>query len=731
MTILFESDWHKPENQGVIVDYETKNQSFVRYSALLREMGVKNHLWPLQLHDAGLQGIDPFDPDITPEMAVRVALEAKRNFFFFVRELARDPAGSVEFPILFQANRGVMAAYWLFFNHVLVLLIMIRQTGKSFGIDQLLTYLINIRLTKTEISYLTKDEKLRGREVDRLKAIELSLPEYLKQRTFRDPGNTEVFKIGSLDNSIKLYVPNRSPKLADLVGRGMTSPITVADEFAYLANSSITIPVMLAATLAAREVAQMKGDPYGNIFMTTSGKRDTPEGRYAYNFMQSCADWSEGFFDSANEADLHDRIKKAGNGRDLRVNITLNHRQLGKSDEWLRDRLRESAQEDPVQIEADFLNRWPSGSTFSPFSQETAEAMRNSEILDPYVEIGTDDAYAFRWYYKEHEIMGKMLQAPHILSIDPSEQVGQDSIGVVLENVHTGEVAMAADISEGNLIVFSKWVANFLIKHQGVTLMIERRSMGTAILDYVILFLTNEGIDPFRRIFNQVVQQAEEYPDRFKEIQNPFSSRENLFIKYKKHFGWSTSGSGATSRTDLYSRTLTAAAKMVGSLMRDRSLILQVLGLEIRNGRVDHGEGEHDDLSIAWLLAYWILSLGKNLKHYGIEPNRILCDNPVYRKELASVSSYDQEVFNKARQDVERLSKTLKEEKDEYVAKRLEFDLERALSRLSETDRKVIAADDLIHKLREERNRNNRRNSVQDFYEREFGSQGGYNNYLY
>jgi hypothetical protein len=278
MTILFTNDWEKPENRGVIVDYETKNQSFVRYSALLREMGVKNHLWPLQLHDAGLQGVDPFDPNITPEMAVRVALESKRNFFYHIRELARDPSGSNEFPILFQANRGVMATYWLFFNHVLVLLIMIRQTGKTFGVDHLLTYLINIRLTKTEISYLTKDEKLRGREVDRLKAIELSLPEYLKQRTFRDPGNTEVFKIGSLDNSIKLYVPNRSPKLADLVGRGMTSPITVADEFAYLANSSITIPVMLAATLAAREVAQMKNDPYGNIFMTTSGKRDTPEG---------------------------------------------------------------------------------------------------------------------------------------------------------------------------------------------------------------------------------------------------------------------------------------------------------------------------------------------------------------------------------------------------------------------------------------------------------------------
>jgi hypothetical protein len=167
---------------------------------------------------------------------------------------------------------------------------------------------------------------------------------------------------------------------------------------------------------------------------------------------------------------------------------------------------------------------------------------------------------------------------------------------------------------------------------------------------------------------------------------------------------------------------------MTGSLTRDRALILQILGLEIRNGRVDHGEGEHDDLVIAWLLSYWILSLGKNLKHYGIEPNRILTDNPTYRQDLKAVSSYDQEVFNKARADVEELSAILKEERDEYVAKRLEFDLERALSRLSETDRKVISADDLIHKLREERNRNTRKNTVQDYYEQEFGT---YNQYLY
>jgi hypothetical protein len=47
--ILFKEDWDKyPE---AIWDLNTRNTSFLDYSILLRDMGVENHLWPLQLHD--------------------------------------------------------------------------------------------------------------------------------------------------------------------------------------------------------------------------------------------------------------------------------------------------------------------------------------------------------------------------------------------------------------------------------------------------------------------------------------------------------------------------------------------------------------------------------------------------------------------------------------------------------------------------------------------------------
>lgn len=702
MTILFIDDWKK---QKAKPDYDTRNKSFVELATVYEQMGITNHSFILALRDQDLKGVDPFDPNIDIKMALKIAIECKNNPWYFFREISRDPQGSPEHPIFFRANRGNIAAFWLFFNHILTILIMIRQTGKSFSLDWLLTWLMNIGLTKSEISVLTKDDKLRSRQVERLKGMELVLPPYLKQRSSKDPGNTEVIKISSLGNNMRLNVPNRSPKIADLIGRGMTSANALVDEFSYCSLNFITIPVMLSATLAARDVARMKNEPFGTVFATTTGKRDTPEGKYAYRIVSEAAVFSEKFFDCKNLEDLESTVRKASPLGKLHVNCTFNHRQLGKTDEWLKARIEESVQEDPVQIRADYLNDWPSGTTSSPFSTELAEIIRNSEQLDYFTEIAYPDGYALRWYYPEHSI-GLSMQEPHVLGMDPSEAVGRDSIGILLRKVSTGEVAMAADISEGNLIPFCRWLAEFLKKYDKVTLNIERKSTGTMIIDFLLEYLPSIGIDPFKRIYNQIVQHADEYPDRFREIQNALSSRENLYVKYKKYFGWNTSGTGSTSRSELFSRTLNSAARMTGSLMKDRKLILQTLGLEIRNGRVDHADGEHDDICFSWLLSYWLLSQGKNLHYYGIDSSKILCNNPEYKKKLKELSVYDQVTHLEAKRDVERITAQLGEAREEYLIKRLEYDLQHAVSRLSPEDREIIAVDDLIKRLREERANN-------------------------
>lgn len=707
MTILFEEDFDLKHPQA-IVDYKTKNEEFVRLAGLYNHMGVPHAgRMILALHDRELQGIDPFNIP-SPEYAERIAIECKDNFWYFIREIARDPAGSDDFPIRFKPNRGVIAAYWLYFNHIVFFLIMIRQTGKSFGIDWLYNWLMNIGTTKYEIAQLTKDEKLRSRELERLKGMELTLPPYLKMRGDRDPGNTETMRISALENNFKSYLPNKSPKIADMVGRGMTASTAGVDELAYIFNNFITVPVMLSATLAAREVSRMKGEPYGTIFTTTSGKRDTPEGRYAYKLVHEGAVWSESFMKAQNLEELKKIILAACPGDErgekrLHVNCTFNHRQLGKTDEWLRERLKESIQEDPIQMQADYFNMWPSGTASSPFSKEVAEMIRNSLIEDPYTQIDGGDCYALRWYYPERDIEGLMQRGHHILTIDSSDAIGRDALGVNLINVYTGEEAMAATVPKTNLITFAKWVCDFLERHLNVTLIAERRGSGQTITDYLLLYLPARGIDPFKRVYNTIVQEADEYPERFKEISNPYNLGEDVYTKYKKAFGWATSGGGTTSRGDLYSKTLNVATRMGGTVIRDNTLILQLLGLVIKNGRVDHQDGEHDDMVVSWLLGWWLLTNGRNLHYYGIDPRSILSQNKTVLQEREVKSSYEQYQEEQAKYAIEEIRQLLDGEKDPYIIQRYESELERRLNQLSAENRRIIAADDLLQELRGKR----------------------------
>ena len=145
MTILFEQDWLKYPN--AIADTNTSNKSFIRICQLIREIGVKNCMFPLALLDRSLVGVNPHDPNISIENQLKVAYECKINTWYFMREVARVPpiAGGDAIPL--EANRGNVALYWYFMNHVMTILIQIRQTGKSLSTDLLSTLLLNIQCT--------------------------------------------------------------------------------------------------------------------------------------------------------------------------------------------------------------------------------------------------------------------------------------------------------------------------------------------------------------------------------------------------------------------------------------------------------------------------------------------------------------------------------------------------------------------------------------------------------
>lgn len=696
--ILFEEDWYKYPT--AIIDTQTTNKSFVRLAAVYRSMGIKNHAFLLALVNPKLQGVDPFSKHLTADQMYMIAVECKLNPWYFFREIARAPGNSGSEAVPLEANRANIALYWSFFNHCFFTLIQPRQTGKSFSTDTLMSYLMNVVCTGTSINLLTKDDNLRRKNIERIKEIMSELPPYLSQRSKDDAQNGEEVTVKALKNTYNTHVPQSSPKRAYNMGRGLTTAIFHIDEPPFQPNIAIALPAALAATGAAVERAKAAGAPYGTILTTTAGKKDDKDGRFVYKLLEDSASWTEKFFDCQNWAEFDRMVRRNSRDGKFRINGTFSHRQLGKSDEWLKQKIEESLQSGD-DANRDYFNLWTSGSESSPLPTHISEMIASSRLDELYTSISNPDGYITRWYIPEAEIEHRMATGKFVLGMDTSEAGGGDDISLVLMDVETLEVVAAGSYNETNLITFSKWVTDTMVRYPNITAVIERRSTGAMLLDYLLLMLPQHGEDPFKRIYNKVVQDYDEYPDRYKEIKQPIGRRPtDITIRYKTTFGFATSGSGATSRTALYSVTLQGAAKRAGMKVHDKMLAGQILGLVYRNGRIDHEDGEHDDLVIGWLLCHWFLTQGKNLQHYGIDPRQVMSAVGT-KQEESNEDFFKRMEQNTLRSRIEEIYNSLTGEHDDFVAARLEQELRMLDKKIILEQDEIYSVDELIRSARE------------------------------
>lgn len=697
--ILFQQDWDRFPTADI--DLTTKNKSWIEICQKFKLMGVKNHAFPLALIDQGLKGVDPHAEDLTLELMTRIAAECFNNPWYAFREVIRVPVKGGD-PVRLEANRGNIALFWCFFNHITTILIQIRQTGKSVNVDALMVILMNIICRNTNINLLTKDDDLRRTNVQRIKDLTAELPVYLKRGTKSDANNGEEITINALNNRYNTHVPQASEKRALNLGRGITTNILDIDEPPFQPNFHIAFPAIMAATNAAFDQAKKAGEPYGIVLTTTAGKKDSKEGAFVYGIVQDAMPFNEKIYDSKDEEDLRKIVTVNSRSKEYLINITLNHRQLGKTDEWLREKVVAS-RGDIDAINRDYFNVWTSGNQKSPFGTDVAEMIANSRQEETFNYICEKYGYSLRFYIEENTIHQRLTTGQFILGMDPSDAGGGDDLSFYLTDVQTLDTIAVGTFNETNLFNLSSWVADFLISYKGITAIIERRSSGASIIDHLLWILPQHNEDPFKRLYNRIVNDAIENPDRFKEIQTPMNLRSSdIYTRYKTFFGWATSGSGMTSRSGLYSTTLQNGIRLAGARLKDMQLVSQVLGLEIRNGRVDHAAGEHDDLVVGWLLAVWLLTQGTNLQFYGIDSRNAL--SKIRERQIKDPEQFRVEKEQEfLRQEIASLCDELTNEQDMFVANKIEARIKTLERQLVADNETFNSMDELIRKAREKK----------------------------
>ena len=705
--ILYLDDWRK--FPSAIPDMRTTNRSFLELASLYRSMGVKNYYFHLALHTPELSGVDAHSPTLTLEQKAMIRDEAELNYWYYLREIARIAPNASTEKIQFKANRANISLFWSFLNHIDYLLIQPRQTGKSVSTDTLSNWLLLFRSVNTGMILITKDDDLRARNIARMKKMRFLLPEWLVVNDKNDANNSYMLTYNTRRNNYTSVVGQNDEERANKVGRGATVPFLHIDEGPFINYADVMLPAALASASAARAEAERNGMEFGNIFTTTAGKIDSRSGGYFYNKLYSRGmAFDEKFYDLKDRAEL---VSVLENNRKSVTDPILfvgvwNHRQLGYTDQWLLEEMAKVGAEGEA-ADRDWMNKWTSGGINNPLPIPVLEAIKASEIGAVNTDIGKG-GYVSKWYIDEVAMQRKVSQNQKvIIGVDTSDAVGQDAISITLTDAADLGVIARADINRTNLLPAARWVVNMLVRWSNTVLIIEKKSSAQTFIDMALEILPLHGIDPFKRIFNRLVDQKGQRAKAYEEVHSTpvYKRTSEWYDQYKELFGFNTTGD---SRRQLYSSVLVNAARRSSSVIRDRTLSEQIRQLTVRNGRVDHPAGGHDDAVMSWLLCHWLLMYGKNLDYYGIDTSKIQlrvgADGGVATQEEIWERHKQQLIKNR----IEVLVAELKTTSSINQVMMLEQQLRVLSSKLMEAGDESFTVDSIINEAKAMRARNKR-----------------------
>lgn len=648
--ILYESDIQR---EGAIIDITTSNKSFIRMSILLSRMGVRNNKFFLALLDPSLQGVNPFDPKLTEEQKFRIGLESKRNPWYFIRECARVPSqGSDSAP--FELNRANLAFMWCFLNSIDSFLTIPRQVGKTVTSLCILTWLMYIAGKNVNIGLFAKGNKLVLENVGRLKMIRNALPKYLIFPSAADTNNKEGIGYAALGNQYKTFVAQSDRKSAEDQGRGESFGVEHWDELCYYKNNDLSYPAATSASDTAAEQVRKVGLPACNIITTTAGRLSDPRGRFAFGIRSKCMRFTEKLYDCMSKAELEQVLNI--NSVNRMLYLEYSYLQLGKDQEWFNRVTRGKTKD---EIARDYLCIWQHGRGADILPQHILDNLV-AGLREPF-HCTFVKSLVVRWYVPVDKLTDpKFKSRCFVFGGDTSDNVGADFTTIVMVDIADMAVVCTCRCNKSNLTYVADHIVQLLTDYPRAVWIPERNRSGAMLIDIVLTAMDGTDFNPFRRIYNTLVQNYNDSSPALSGLDTRGTNR--------KYFGFNTTGSDA-SRDLLYSNVLMTMCEMNHSRVYDTIIVDEIKSLTQRNGRIDHPEGAHDDMLIAWLLCGFFVLYGKNLEMYGISHDEFLSHMDIegHRVDPAA-KKYQQELRERIAQ-LEGLVETALQESMRYIYK--------------------------------------------------------------
>lgn len=593
-------------------DLRTPNKSFLQVALDLRQLGIKNYYFMLEICDISLVNVDPYAVDpktghtvLSRDQITRIMAECLKNPWYFLREISRipDPGGS---SVPYLANRGNIAQAWCIWKGLDSWLCLPRQQGKTQSALAFQVWMYSFGTTNSSFIFINKDGENAKTNLRRMtEQIDL-LPEYLRFESIIDEETgvrtkavKNATKIAHPVNGNSVIVKSKATSydMALSLARGLTSPVQHFDEPEFTAHIKTIISNSVSTFETAASRAKANGAMYGRIFTCTPGDLGTSMGMEAQEILDKSAKWSETLYDKTDEQ-IEEYLLSQGEDCNRILYIEYHYYQIGKTEKWLKEISAKIG--DPLVVRREILLQRLHGSSMSPYNQEDIEYIVETE-QKPIDEIWIMDYFKFDIYRK----LDKKI--PYIMSVDCSTGTNGDNNAITILNPYTLEPDAEFECSYIGETKFEQLIIEMVLQYiPRAIVCIERNSVGDGIIDHLL----------HSKISGRI------YYDKAKDLQQETmnqneSTAESMLrhqAKMKTFYGVWT---GSTSRPTMFS-ILSRHVNEYKEKFKTHNIIRDLSRLvKTSSGKIEAGAGFHDDSIMSYLIGLYVYYHGNNLAVFG------------------------------------------------------------------------------------------------------------------
>ncbi len=594
-------------------DTGTSNKSFLQVAKDLKSLGIHNYYFMLEIYDYSLVNIDPYAENLTRDQISRIMTECTRNPWYYLREICRVPdQGGVGIP--FKANRGNIAQTWLTLHGIDSWLCLPRQQGKTISFLCLLAWAYSFGTNNSTFIFVNKDSGNAKENLQRLKDIIDCLPEFLRfEQIMEEDENGKVKLVKAARNATSMKHPitkNRiiiKPKATSYesalsLARGLTSNILHFDEPEFTPYIKTIIENSVSTFETAARNAKKNGAMYCRAFSCTPGDLDTSMGQEAQEVLSHTTKWSEHMYDMRYDSlndDKNELLQYVkNNGGNGIVYIEYSYKQLGLTDEWLRNMYNKI--QNPIVVKREILLQRIRGSSDSPFDQEDIEYL--ASMIQPIVdELYICEHFRFDIYKKLERL------TPYLVSIDCSTGTNGDSNAITILNPYTVRPDAEFKCPYIGETQFEKLIMELVMDHiPRAVIIIERNSVGDGIIDHLL---------------NSPIRQNL-YFDKNKDlVEENLADASNVVSmlkrqgEQKKYYGVYTNNQ---SREDMMAILFRRMAEFKDDFVT-KNITDDIAHLvRFKSGKIAAAEGQHDDSIMSYLIGMYVWYHGNNLSAFSI-----------------------------------------------------------------------------------------------------------------